>query len=313
MHTTKPQLGLALSGSGSRLVFYIGFLEELRTAGITPDYIAACSGGSIVAAAYACGTLEQLKDFALSLNVKTMRQYLKKGDGGLYSLELFEEIGRSFTKNLRFEDVRPLMGFVAVDIENGEQIVLSMGDIAHAVRVSCTIPAIIEPVKWGGRTLIDGGLLNVVPVDVLKDVGMDITVGINMRGNRHIFSEKYMTMKKFFNIFKKALFVDYWGKMWGSFLKSEDFEDQALETPGMFTVLGKSLDLAIAASKKDYSKDLECDLMITPEVSAYGLKNYENSNQELYELGKITAQQYIPRITQLIEHKSKEIIHKQHV
>jgi NTE family protein len=300
-----PQLGLALSGSGSRLVFYIGFLEELQRSKIQIDYIAASSGGAIVAAAFACGTLQELKEFALSLNIKTLRRYLKRGKGGFYSYDGADELAVLFTKNLRFEDVRPLMGFVAVDLETGEQLVLSMGDIFHALKVACAVPGVIEPVKWGGRTLIDGGLLNIVPVDILKDVGMDVTIGVNMRGTRHIFNERQMTVKKVFNVFKRALFMDYWGKLWQSMMDSDDFENKFLETPGIFSVVGRSLDLAIQASKKDYTKDLECDLMVSPDVSNYGIKNYETANLELYELGKTTALEYIPKIQQIIKAKEK--------
>jgi predicted acylesterase/phospholipase RssA len=304
---SRPSIGLALSGSGSRLVFYIGFLEELKKADIPIGYIAACSGGSIVAASFACGTMEDLRDFAFKLNLKEIRHYLTKGKGGLYSFDGADELATRFTKNLKFEDVRPLMGFVAVDVESGEQIVLSMGDIYHALKVSCAVPAIMEPIKWGGRTLVDGGLLNIVPVDVLKQVGVDICVGINMRGNPHIFSDTQLTIRKFFNLFKKVLFIDYFGKVWGSFFPSEEFEDQVVEQPGMFTVLGKSLDLAIAASKKDYTKDLECDIMISPDVTDFGIKNFEEASQELYQLGRQTAIEYIPRMKEMLEEKAGKI------
>ena len=173
----RPKVGLALSGSGSRLVFYIGFLEELTAQGVPIDYIAAMSGASIAAAALACGTMQNLKKIALSIDKKSIMEMMPKGKGGLYSLDVLEDFGRKeITDGKQFEEVRPNLGFVSSDIETGEQVVLSMGDIARGARISCTLPFFFEAVKWGGRTLVDGGLLNFIPVDVVRDAGMDIVV-----------------------------------------------------------------------------------------------------------------------------------------
>jgi len=305
----KPKVGLALSGSGSRLSFYIGFLEEWKKQNLPLDYIAACSGGSIVAACYACGTLEELKSFIFSLDKKGMREFLTvKGNGGLYSLDFMEEFGRTLTKGLKFEEVKPLMGFVAVDIENGEQIVMCMGDIMHAVRVSCTLPGIFEPVKWGGKVLIDGGLLSIIPVDVVKNAGIDVVIGVNTRGTKHLFTGGQMVVKKIYNLFKKALFIDYLEKAWDLMLSDNSDEIFDLESkPNIFATLGRSMDLAIQASKKDYKEILKCDLMITPnfELSRYRLKNFEKSSRELYEFGKKSVIENLEEIKLKIKLKEK--------
>ncbi len=149
---SKPTLGLALSGSGNRTSFYIGFLEVLKENNIDIDYIAACSGGALVAAAYACGTLDDLKTFGLNTSSKDLIKILtkKRGVGGLYSLDEAEStIVEKITKGKTFDQVKPIMTFVAVDIEKGELHDLCMGDIARAVRISCTTPALFEPVQWG--------------------------------------------------------------------------------------------------------------------------------------------------------------------
>ncbi len=304
MDNNKPTIGVALSGSGSRLVFYIGFLEALDEAGIKVDYIAACSGGSVVAAAYACGQMQELKNTIFTLDKKTFFSYLKRGKGGLYNLDKIEEQFRTFTNGLRFEDVKPLMGFVAADLESGKQVVMSMGDIARAARISCSLPALCEPVRWGGMTLIDGGLLSIIPVDVVKDAGMDITIGINMRGTKHLFTNRQIALKKIFNIFKKAFLIDYLEKALDAILPDPDDYDLE-EKPGMLKILNKSMDIAIEANKKDYSKILECDLMISPNITKFRLKNIEKLNQQLLELGRKTAQDNIPKILELTEKKKK--------
>lgn len=308
--TDRPTIGFALSGSGSRLVFYIGFLEELSAQHIPIDYIAAMSGASVVAAAFSCGRLKELKELVFSLDRDQVMAMLTKGKGGLYSLDTLEEFGRThITGNRRFEDVRPNLGFVASDIETGEQIVLSMGDLARAVRISCTLPFFFEAVKWGGRTLVDGGLLNRIPVDVVKQAGMDIVVGVNMRGTPHLFTNGQLVIKRTYNFFKKALMVEYLERVWD--VLNGDSEDSyanlSAESPPMLSVLGRSMDLALEAGKKD-GVSLEFDLMITPDVKKFGVKNIETKRQELYQLGRRVALEYAPKIQELIQHKQTKVL-----
>jgi len=177
-----------------------------------------------------------------------------------------------------------------------------MGDIARAARISCTLPGVFEPVRWGGKTLIDGGLLTMVPGDFLRLANMDITVGINMRGTKHIFSERFINGKKVYNFLKKILFIKAIESFFHSF---DEFENMDLgEKPGIFTVIGKSLDLAIAANKIDSEKNEACDLMISPQTPTQ--KTWEFTPESLrldYQCGRDIATQYIPQIIKLIESK----------
>lgn len=303
----RPTLGLAFSGSGSRIAFYIGFLEEIKKAKIKVDYIAACSSGCIAAASFACGTLPALKRifFTIKKN-EDLNKFMSKGEaGGIYSLEKLEKFGYNvLTRGLKFEEAKPLMGFVAVDLDSGRQIVMSMGDIAHAIRASCTLPGVFEPIQWGGKTLIDGGLLNVIPVDVVKEAGIDIIVGFNLRGTKHIFSETQMVLRKILKLTKRALFIDQLERGWDYLAADAELDLEEIK-PGIFSILGKSMDLAIEANKQDHSKFFECDLMVTPEIKKFRFKNLAQTHKELYELGKRTAVENIPKIRKLIESKTK--------
>lgn len=299
----KPTLGLALSGSGNRTTFYIGFLEVLDEAGIKPDYISACSGGSLVAAAYACGNLQAFKKMALGLTNENFKAYIGKGHdgGGMYSLDLVEEKMREYTQGHTFEEIRPLMSFVTVDIETGEQVDLCMGDIARAARISCTLPGVFEPVKWGSRTLVDGGLLSFIPLDSLKQFSVDITIGVNMRGTKHIFSETQITLKRVFNVFKKLLFIDEMESLLHGLINKDEINFE--KNPKIFTVLGKSLDLAIQANKQDKAVDISCDLLITPTVPLEKQDIFSQFNQ-FYGLGRASALENLPKIKELITQKT---------
>ena len=298
-----PKIGLALSGSGNRSAFYIGFLEKLDEEGIKPDYITACSGGSIVVAAYAAGKLKQLKEAFLGMSKQDLIRLMtsKRGKGGLFSLDLVEEELGKYTEGLTFENSKVLMSFIAADLESGKTVELCFGDIARAARISCTMPGIFEPVKWGNQTLVDGGLLCIVPLASLKKFPVDITIGIDMRTTPNIFTATHINIKRFINWVKRMFFID---ELSGLFSNGE-------ETPvkfGTFSVLGRSLDLVLEAKRQGLKEDRECDLMIEPDFPTMGKTNLsENAMRYYYEMGRKNAEQNIPIIKSLIVSKAYSV------
>lgn len=320
MPASKKTIGLALSGASSRSTFYIGFLEVLAEHDVPIHYIAACSSATIVAASFAAGTLSELKERMLSLDGGFLYSLLEQSrvKGGLYNLDTVEELLRVYTKGLKFEDVTPAMGFVAVDIHAGEQVVLSMGDMAHAARISCTLPGLFEPVAWGNKLLVDGGLLSIVPGDVVKASGVDHVVGVDMRGNRHIFSKNQMRMREAFLSITNIFPVQHAQRLWKSLTSvlTPDMLDYYSDPanvpdrptyPGMFAVLGRSLDLAIVAEQKHQENGhFDCDLLIRPELpKAPLLKRYLQimsfgNSEDLYKLGRATGEEYLGEIEKLI-------------
>lgn len=301
-HVNHKTWGLAMSGSGNRSSFYIGFLEVLEEHKLKPDYLSVCSGGSLVASAYACGSLPEFKNFILDLDTEKIKNLMKKGDGGgFYSLDKVEEEMLRFTKGLSFEEVKPLMAFSCVDIENGEKVELQMGDIARAARISCTLPGIFEPIQWGDRILVDGGLLTIIPTQALKDANVDVIVGVTLRGTKHIFTSRQLTIKKAYNFLKKILFIDELEDLigWVEKLMPENYSEE--KKPKTFSVLGKSLDIALEAQKLE-SKEPACDLLIQPKLGNY--KRGEFSKETIlrfYELGRQTAKENIGNIKRLIK------------
>lgn len=323
----RPKVGLALVGASTKAIFYVGFLEALQQERVAIDLIAATSSGAIVAAAYACGTLSELREFGLNLDRKLLSGYLERNrlKGGLYSMDKMEaEIRKLFTRGLRFEEVRPHLAFVAADLEKSEQVVLRMGDIARAVRISCTLPGIFQPVTWGNRTLIDGGLLNIIPADVARDMGMDIVIGVDMKGSRYIFGNQIINLRRAANFLKNVLHLRKAGSIAEKFerlvdesglvnffsLKGLNNWEERISQPGIFTVLGKSLDLSIQGRNNYLSNPgkYKCDILVSPEIRRAGilsgLADFSQS-AKLYKLGREYGKRFAPKIMKLIEEKCK--------
>lgn len=321
MDNSRPTIGFAFSGASSRSVFYIGFLEVLQENGFPIDFISAMSGGAVVAASYACGTLPELKKLAMAMDKELVFNLIERsrGRGGLYRLDKVESALRVFTKNQKFEDVRPRLGLVATDLNSQEEVVLQVGDIAKAVCASCTLPGIFKPMEWGNKQLVDGGLVNIVPGNVARDANVDIVIGIDMRATRHIFSSWQIRLKKVLNAIKHVLWPNQldqiWQKMAATLEYPDFFSNYPTESyPNMFTVLGKSMDIAIKSQNRYRDKQFDCDLVIVPEDSNLSIwKKYlflhftDFSNTEnYYRSGRKTAQQYLPRLWQMLSDKEAQ-------
>src|SRR4051812_33071966 len=113
MTKNRPTLGLALRGASTRAMFYIGFLEVFKEQNVPVDYISSFSSGAIVAASFACGTLDQLKKQSWHWSADVLYDLIErsKTKSGIYSMEKAEEFLRQFTRNLKFEEVNPRLGF----------------------------------------------------------------------------------------------------------------------------------------------------------------------------------------------------------
>ncbi len=322
----KPKVGFAFSGASSRSMFYIGLLEVLAENGYPVDYISAMSGGAIVAASFASGTLAEFKKVALRMNKEFLFNLIErsKGRGGLYSLSKIESELRVYTKNKKFEDVQPKLGFVTTDLNSGEEVVLQIGDIAHAICASCTLPGVFEPMEWGNRQLVDGGIVNIVPGNVARDANCDLVIGIDMRATRHIFSRWQISLKKIVDIFKQVLWPKPINSLWvklSNLLEYPDLNthDQNIN-PRIYSVLDRSIDLAMKAQKRDEeynNSNFNCDLVIAPDTSHMTFwKRYLflhftdfSKTQIYYQSGRETAKQYLPQLWQLLADKEKELEH----
>jgi len=209
---SRPKIGLVLSGGGARGFAHIGTLRMIDSLKIPIDYIAGTSMGGLVGALYAIGydakeieTMVKSVDWEQMLTdapPRNMLPYVEKWDDGLYQLELGVKnflptapsgliAGQSISLLLSrltfaFEqiddfDLLPIpYRCVAVDLITGREVILKGGSLAKAMRATMSIPSLFYPVQYGDSLLIDGGLLNNLPVDVVTKMGSDIVIAVNV-------------------------------------------------------------------------------------------------------------------------------------
>jgi len=180
-------VGLALSGGAARGVAHVGVLEVLEEAGIRPDVVAGTSAGALVAALYCAGVpIADIKAEALELKWSRIGR-VTRPRLGWFDISRLEQRVNEMTGGCTFAGCSVPFAAVAADILSGEVVVLSDGPLSAAVRASCSLPGLFTPVPQGERLLVDGGLLNNVPVSVARDMGADYVIAVDLFPSGHRF------------------------------------------------------------------------------------------------------------------------------
>jgi len=178
------KIGLALGGGSARGLAHVGVILALEAYNIPIDIIAGTSIGSVVGSLYAAGaSIDQLEEAALSIKKsKTLFLIdLVLPHSGLISGERIEEmLNDLFLEDKTFADLKIPFAAVATEIESGAEVILNQGKVIDAVRASISIPGIFTPVKYENYYLVDGGVVNPVPVDVVKMMGADIIIAVSL-------------------------------------------------------------------------------------------------------------------------------------
>jgi len=212
--TNRPKIGLVLSGGGARGFAHIGILKTLDSLHIPIDYITGTSMGGILGALYAIGyTGSELEALALQTDwleilsdkpPRSAQPYFQKVDGSKYVIEfgldglkptlptglivgqklslLFSSLTFAYEKTTDFDHLPIPFRCVAIDLYSGNEVILKKGSLAKAMRSTMAIPTVFSAVEYGDSLLMDGGIINNIPVDVVQDMGADIIIAVDVMG-----------------------------------------------------------------------------------------------------------------------------------
>jgi NTE family protein len=180
----KVKLGLALSGGGARGLAHIGVLKALEANDIQVDYLAGTSMGGVVAAAYASG-MQTTQIEEIASNFSNSRHILKLVDPSIPGAGIFRgnhllKFFKEYIGDMQFEQLKIPLGLVAVDIKTGNEIHLFEGPVAEALRATVSVPGLLDPLDHDEQRLVDGGLLNNLPVDVAYQMGADVVLAVDV-------------------------------------------------------------------------------------------------------------------------------------
>ncbi len=178
----RPTIGLALGGGAARGFAHIGIIRTLLANGIVPDIVVGTSIGAVVGASYASGHLDTLEEWARSLQPRNILSYLDirlNGSGLIGGSKLATQLEASFGKML-IEELPLKFAAIATEVKTGHEIWLTHGRLVDALRASYALPGIFEPMLIAERWLLDGALVNPVPVSAARALGAEIVIAANV-------------------------------------------------------------------------------------------------------------------------------------
>jgi len=183
--STRPTIGLALGGGAARGFAHIGVMRTLLAHGIVPDVIVGTSIGAVVGGCYAAKELDDLESWARTLTVRGILSYLDislSGAGLIGGGHLAARLDAGL-KETRIDDLPIRFAAIATEFNTGHEIWLTRGRLSEALRASYALPGIFPPVLIGGRWLVDGALVNPVPVSAARALGARLVIAVNLNSD----------------------------------------------------------------------------------------------------------------------------------
>ncbi len=271
----QRKIGLALGSGTARGLAHIGVLEVLQREGIPIDMIAGTSAGAAIGALYAQGKdAGQIKKLALDLRWMRLAPLvdLTLPKTGLIGGKKIENWFRSVIgSDVQFGDLRIPYACVATDIMTGEEVVITEGSVVEAIRASISIPGIFTVAKRGGRYLVDGGLVNPVPVSVLKRMGADFTIAVNVIPDVTARDRSHWIAKERAKGYRK---------------------------PSIFHILMQSIYIGTHSLAKSSLED--ANIVIEPEVAHIGPGDFHRA-EECIQQGEVATQNSIAELKRQLE------------
>lgn len=177
----KVKVGLALGGGGARGIAHIGAIKAFEELGIKFDYVAGTSAGSIIGALYAYGkTAKDIEDLVKSLKKKDIMRGMIPFIKPTHTERLEEQLNKAFGDLTVFSEMKIPLSVVCTDLKTGKEVDFDYGNVAKVVSGSCAVPGVFTPVVYEDMHLIDGGLRNNVPADVVKKMGANVVFAIDV-------------------------------------------------------------------------------------------------------------------------------------
>ena len=192
----KIRIGLALGSGAARGWSHIGVIKALRKMGVEVDVVAGSSIGSLVGAAWACNRLPALEKWVCSFShwdvLRLMDLSWQRG-GLLRGDRVFSQY-RQLIPAASFADCKRPFGAVATNLSTGRELWFTEGDLHHAVRASCSMPGLLAPVAHNGYWLVDGAVVNPVPVSLTRALGADIVIAVDLQHDAHLMQQDLLSV-----------------------------------------------------------------------------------------------------------------------
>ena len=286
----RSRIGLALGGGASRGWAHIGVINALSELDIHPEIVCGCSIGAIVGASYVSGSLESLENWVCSLSKVGLARFfeLNLSLNGFVDTEKLHEFFLQYVcrEQQTIAELTTKFASVATDLETGREIWFTSGPLIDAVWASISLPGLFPPFQDQGRWLVDGGLVNPVPVSVCRALGADMVISVNLNGDivgKHFIQNDDGQESETENIldrFSKAVSKDP-------------------ASPGLFDAIAGSINIAQDRITRSRLAGDPPDIMLNPKLSHIGLLEFYRAKEAMQE-GRECVMRLLPEIRHVL-------------
>jgi NTE family protein len=263
----RKRIGVALGGGGARGLAHIGVLKVLQENEIPIDFVSGTSMGAIIGALFCSGmSIKKIEKEILSINWKSVFDYTLP-TRGLIKGKKIENLLREILGNLKFSDLIVPLKVTAYDIKNNQEIVFTKGNLIKALRASISIPGIFVPVSNNNRVLVDGGVVDPIPTEILED-NVDIIIGVNVsriHRNKIVFDEEALE------------------------------KDASIPIPSIFESTSRAIHILGAEVSKADLKGEETDLVIDIPLGDRGILDFKDISS-IIKKGEETTKRLLKEI-----------------
>lgn len=295
-----PRIGLALGAGVARGFAHIGAIRALRRHGIKPDVVAGTSIGAVVGGCYLAKRLDELEEWALSLNRRRLFSYLDLTirSSGIITGQKFTQALEDHLKGIQIQDLPHPFVAVATDMISGHEVWIRRGSLIDAMRASFCLPGVFPPVNLLGHQLIDGALVNPTPVSVCRALGAKVTIAVDLNadliGKAKKPGQNYQTVMGF-DIFNDRDVAPEDQRMFSKFNLTKRLFKRDENAPSIFGVMFSSFNIILDRITRSRLAGDPPDIHIKPQIGHYGMLEVERA-KELIEEGEAAVERMLPDI-----------------
>ena len=307
MYSKTPRIGLALGSGSARGWSHIGVINALERAGIVPDIVCGTSIGALVGAAYAAGEHARLEPWVRNLKWQSVVGLLDwKLGGGLMAGGKLTNFFRSQYEDPGIEQLPKAFGCVATDLGSGREVWLREGSVIDAVRASIALPGVFTPARSDGRLLVDGGLVNPVPVSLCRAMGADIVIAVDLNWElvtrRRPRAKLQATPDEEADEVQQATALTHSGRLEALMTRIWPFNgaQKNNDIPSMLGVMSASLNIMQVRITQSRLAGEPADAMVRPRLAHIGAMDFHRAAASIDE-GERAAELALPVIQGLLE------------
>jgi len=301
----QVKIGLALGSGAAKGWAHIGVINALERAGIRIDVVAGCSVGALVGAAYATQRLPLMERWVRSFSywqVIRLMDFSWQRGGLLRGERVFSHVRELIGEN-NIEQCGLPFGAVATNLSTGRELWLTEGDLHQAVRASCSMPGLLAPVSWNGYWLVDGAVVNPVPISLTRALGADIVIAVDLQHDAHLMQQDLLSVTPESADEQPLPQPDSWSGRLRQRISGLKLR-RVNHTPGAMEIMSTSIQVLENRLKRNRMAGDPPDVLLQPFCPQISTLDFHRA-EEAIEAGRLSVEKKMDELLPLVRDRQQ--------